>query len=210
MRKKKEQFDRLAEEAAACRICPRMAQEKAVLGPANGACDAPILFVAEAPGRFGAARTGIPFHGDRSGDNFEELLAHIGLTRKDVFITNAVLCNPLHNGKNSPPSKTEISNCSFFLQSLLNLVKPRLVVTLGAVGLEAINQLNGCRYQLREMVARPIKTSRFILLPLYHPSPRVVHTIRNMPQQKRDFKKILRYLPVSSSSQYPDTPPSTP
>lgn len=204
MRKKKERFDRLVEEAATCRFCPRMAEEKAVLGHANGDINAPILFVAEAPGRLGAARTGIPFHGDRSGDNFEELLAHIGLTRKDVFITNAVLCNPLNNGNNRPPTKAEISNCSYFLQSLLNLLTPRLVVTLGAVGLEAVNRWNGSRFRLREQVARPIKTPRFILLPLYHPSPRVVHTVRTMPQQKRDFKKILQYLTVTSDRRHPN------
>ncbi len=48
--------------------------------------------------------------GDRSGDNFETLLARTGLTRDDVFITNAALCNPLHNGNNSRPTAKELRN----------------------------------------------------------------------------------------------------
>lgn len=187
-------FEALSKEAAQCRLCPRMAEERAVLGPANGPLNVKILFVAEAPGRFGAGKTGIPFHGDRSGDNFEELLAHIGLTRKDVFITNAVLCNPLKDGNNSRPTTQEIKNCSGYLRSTLKQVRPRIVVTLGTVGLEAINLQTGSKYSLKEVVARPQELKDFILLPLYHPSPRVANWKRPMSQQKRDFKKILTFL----------------
>ena len=92
------EFERLSQQAAQCTTCPNMINQSAVLGPGNGSIDSDILFVAEAPGRFGGARTGIPFSGDKSGDNFEALIAHIGLTRQDIFVTNAVLCNPLANG----------------------------------------------------------------------------------------------------------------
>ena len=65
-----------------------MADLPAVLSSKNGSIYTDLIFVAEAPGRFGAGRTGIPFHGDRSGNNFELLLNHAGLNRKDIFITN--------------------------------------------------------------------------------------------------------------------------
>ena len=107
-------FERLTRQAAGCTTCPNMIDQSAVLGPANGSINSKILFVAEAPGRFGAGRTGIPFSGDKSGDNFEALIAHIGLTRRDIFITNAVLCNPLENGNNRRPTAQEINNCSSF------------------------------------------------------------------------------------------------
>ena len=139
------EFERLTQQAAECTTCPNMVNQSAVLGSANGSIDSDILFVAEAPGRFGAGRTGIPFSGDKSGENFEELIAHIGLTRQDIFVTNAVLCNPLANGNNRRPTTKEIGNCSSYLKSVLDLMQPRVVVTLGGVGLDAINRILGTR-----------------------------------------------------------------
>ena len=185
-------FKQLEKQAADCRLCPAMADQPAILSKANGNLDANIVFVAEAPGRFGAGRTGIPFHGDKSGDNFETLLAHIGLTRKDVFITNAALCNPLENGNNRRPKTSEIKNCQPFLKKTLDLICPEVVVTLGSTGLQAINLILGTRYQLKDRVAQPLTTPGFILFPLYHPSPRVTNWMRPLAQQKKDFKKIPR------------------
>jgi len=187
-------FKKLFQQAAACTICPCMAQQSAVLGPKNGNPNADILFVAEAPGRFGGARTGVPFSGDKSGDNFEILLAHIGLTRDDVFITNTVLCNPLENGNNRRPTLREIDHCRPFLQTTIELVKPRLVVTLGGVGLEAIGRLYGMRFKLQDAAAKPQRVNGFTLFPLYHPSPRVANWKRPLARQKKDFERILRIL----------------
>ena len=91
-------FKDLENLAANCSLCPAMANQPAIFSKANGNLNANIVFVAEAPGRFGAGRTGIPFHGDKSGENFEKLLKHIGFTLKDDFIKNAdkkeiKLCN---------------------------------------------------------------------------------------------------------------------
>jgi uracil-DNA glycosylase family 4 len=185
-------FNLLSQQAAECTTCPNMAGQSAVLGSANGSIDSDILFIAEAPGRFGAGRTGIPFSGDKSGDNFEALIAHIGLTRQDIFVTNAVLCNPLQDGNNRRPTTKEIGNCSHYLESVLKLMKPKVVVTLGGVGLDAINRILDTRYKLAEVIGKPQKTKRFTLLPLYHPSPRVTNWKRPLSVQKRDFKKILK------------------
>jgi len=183
-------FKRLERQASSCRLCPALADQPAILSLANGNLNAKIVFVAEAPGRFGAGRTGIPFHGDKSGNNFETLLAHIGLIRADVFITNAVLCNPLANGNNRRPKTSEIKNCSPFLKATLDLIRPKVVVTLGSVGLQAVNLLLGTRYQLKDKVAQRLSAPNFILFPLYHPSPRVTNWLRPLAQQKKDFKKI--------------------
>jgi len=185
-------FNLLSQQAAECTTCPNMTGQSAVLGPANGSINSDILFVAEAPGRFGAGRTGIPFSGDKSGDNFEALIAHIGLTRQDIFVTNSVLCNPLQDGNNRRPTTKEISNCSHYLESVLELMHPKVVVTLGGVGLDAINRILDTRYKLAEVIGKPKKTKRFTLLPLYHPSPRVTNWKRPLSVQKRDFKKILK------------------
>ncbi len=171
-----------------------MADQPAVLSPGNGPITSEVVFIAEAPGRFGAGRTGIPFSGDRSGDNFEILLEHAGLTRQDVFITNAALCNPLENGNNSRPTGKEIRNCSYYLQAVLDIIQPKIVVTLGGVGLQAINLLVKTKFQLKTDAAKWQKTESFKLLPLYHPSPRVTNWQRPIPQQKRDFRKITQAL----------------
>ncbi|MBT5028010.1 MAG: uracil-DNA glycosylase [Nitrospina sp.] len=190
----RKKFKLLEKQAAKCRLCPALADQPAILSSANGNLNAKLVFVAEAPGRFGAGRTGIPFHGDKSGDNFETLLEHIGLTRAEVFITNAALCNPLENGNNRRPKASEIKNCSPFLKETLSLINPQVVVTLGSVGLQALNLILKTRYQLKENVAQPLTTPDFILFPLYHPSPRVTNWMRPLAQQKKDFKKILRCI----------------
>ena len=192
MQTSRREFECLSRQAAECTTCPNMTDQSAVLGPANGSIDSDILFVAEAPGRFGAGRTGIPFSGDKSGDNFEALIAHIGMTRQDIFVTNAVLCNPLENGNNRRPTTKEISNCSSYLKSVLELMQPRIVVTLGGVGLDAINRILGTRYKLAEVIGKPQFTENFMLLPLYHPSPRVTNWKRPLSARKHDFRKILK------------------
>ena len=187
-------FNRLAKQAAKCRVCPNLADQSAVLSKDNGSLNAEVVFVAEAPGRFGAGCTGIPFSGDQSGKNFEILLDHAGWTRDQVFITNAALCNPLQNGNNRRPTAREIRNCSHYLESTLKIIRPKIVVTLGGVGLTAINILLGTKHLLAKTVARPIATTEFTLIPLYHPSPRVTHWRRTLPRQKRDFRKVVALL----------------
>src|SRR3712207_6403845 len=106
---------RLAQIVSGCRLCPRMEGRARVLGRKNGGLFARVLFVGEAPGRLGADRTGMPLSGDRSGNTFERLLRAARLTREEVFITNAVLCNPRdEKGRNARPMKSELNNCSNF------------------------------------------------------------------------------------------------
>ena len=175
-----------------------MSDLPAILSLKNGSIYTDLIFVAEAPGRFGSGRTGVPFHGDRSGDNFEHLLNYVGFKRKDIFITNAVLCNPLKNGNNRRPTTKEIDNCIPFLENLISIIAPKIISTVGGVGLQAINRIFETRYKLSDTVAKPLPIGKFILLPLYHPSPRVIHTKRSLEQQKKDFKKLFYNLPLSS------------
>jgi uracil-DNA glycosylase family 4 len=70
-----------------------------VLAGSNGPLKARVMFIGEAPGRLGAARTGVPFTSDQSGLRFQRLLAAAGLRREEVFLTNALLCNPLRNSR---------------------------------------------------------------------------------------------------------------
>ncbi len=188
-------FTLLAEEAGACEICERMRERKAVLSERNGAIAPRVLFIAEAPGRNGADRTRIPFHGDASGDNFEKLLASIGLTRGEIFITNSVLCSPRKpSGANDKPTRAEIRNCSGFLHRQLELLDPPVIATLGAVALDALKLIAPHDYQLRDHAARIVEWNGRRLVPLYHPSPQVIITARPLARQLEDFQTLARAL----------------
>ena len=63
-------FAALVDEAATCRACPRMDGRRRLLSTANGPFDVRVLFVAEAPGRLGGERTGVPLQSDQTGRNF--------------------------------------------------------------------------------------------------------------------------------------------
>jgi len=192
-------FDRLADEAAACVICERMRERKAVLSLLNGSLTPRVMFIAEAPGRNGADRTRIPFHGDTSGRNFESLLASIKLTRDEVFITNAVLCSPRRpSGANDRPTRPEIRNCSAFLRRQIELINPPVVATLGAVALDALKFIEAHDYQLRDAAAKILRWNGRLLVPLYHPSPQVIITVRTLEEQKRDFRSILRAIKAAN------------
>src|SRR5687767_4808993 len=103
-------FDKLCSKVAACVLCPRMVHSQRVLNHSSGSLGAQIMFIGEAPGRLGADNSGIPFHGDKAGHNFEELLEFAKLDRSNIFVTNAVLCNPRdEDGNNSTPTKIEVN-----------------------------------------------------------------------------------------------------
>lgn len=198
-------FNQLVSEAEACVVCERMRERKAVLSHLNGALTPQVMFIAEAPGRNGADRTRIPFHGDTSGQNFESLLASIKLTRDEIFITNTVLCSPRKpSGANDKPSRVEIRNCSGFLRRQIELINPPVVATLGAVALDALKLIEPHEHQLREVAAKILRWNGRLLVPLYHPSPQVVITVRTLEQQKRDFRSLLKAIRQSTAEQrYP-------
>ena len=188
-------FGLLVEKAAACAICERMRERQAVLSRRNGTLQPKVLFIAEAPGRNGGDRTRIPFHGDISGDNFEKLLASIQLTREEIFITNSVLCSPRKpSGANDRPTRAEIKNCSGFLRRLLDLLDPPVIATLGAVALDALRLIEPHDYTLREHAAKLVCWHDRLLVPLYHPSPQVLITVRPLAQQMRDYRVLRRAL----------------
>jgi uracil-DNA glycosylase len=74
------QFADLVVRVQRCELCHRMQGRRKILGSSNGNLDAPLIFVAEAPGRLGADRFGIPLYGDQTGRNFEMLISCVGLS----------------------------------------------------------------------------------------------------------------------------------
>ena len=194
-RRKDGEFARLVAEAAACARCPAMCERAAVLSERNGNVDTPVMFIGEAPGRKGADRTRVPFSGDQSGKNFEHFLASAGLARTEIFITSAALCNPrLGTGANRRPTSAELRNCSDFLQRTIELIDPRVIVTLGGVALEALKSIASHQFTLRDDAAKLREWNGRALIPLYHPSPQVLITSRNEKAQLRDYKVVRRAI----------------
>jgi uracil-DNA glycosylase family 4 len=150
--------------------------------------------VAEAPGRLGADRTGVPLYGDRTGDNFETLLGNVGWRREQIFITNAVLCNPRReDGNNGTPTSVEIANCSAYLEMVLTLVSPEVIVTLGTTALDALELISPHGIDLQKGVARLVPWRGIRLFPLYHPAPRAtIH--RSLAKQRSDFMLLAKVV----------------
>lgn len=180
-------FQNLVGRAHACRLCPEMADCNRVLSDANGPANAGIMFIGEAPGRLGAERTAVPFHGDVAGDNFERLLALSGLSRAEVFVTNSILCNPTDkNGNNAPPSKNSIRNCSALLQDQIAVINPDLIVTLGAASLNALSLVESHHLTVSQHVRTIQNWNGRRLIPLYHPGARaMIH--RSFAAQTADY-----------------------
>ncbi len=184
-------FQKLCKQAELCTICPDLADKKAVLSELNGNINPKVLFIAEAPGRQGADRTRRPFYGDKSGENFQKMLDSISLNREDIFITNAVMCSPRTvTDANRSPKKSEIKNCSNFLQKQLQMIEPKIVATLGSVALEALKVIEYHQISLKKDIGNCFDWNRRILVPLYHPSPQVIASHRRLPEQLEDFKTL--------------------
>lgn len=100
----------------------------------NGGINAKVLFLVERPGRVGTGKSGrVSFENrDPTAYFFKELFLSTGISRKEIFITNAVLCHPLiEEYRDALPSAREIKNCIYFLKKQIEYVNPVLIVTLG-------------------------------------------------------------------------------
>jgi DNA polymerase len=134
----------LAAECGACRRCG-LATERQQVVVGRGNPTARLLLVGEAPGAEEEA-CGQPFVG-RSGRLLEAMLAAAGLcSKRDLYIANVIKCRPPGNRK---PSRAEIEACRPWLERQIALVRPQLVLLVGATALEALLGIKGGITQLR-------------------------------------------------------------
>lgn len=120
------------EKISSCRLC-RLCETRTKAVPGSGNIENPaIVFVGEGPGK-NEDLQGKPFVG-RGGKLLDELLQSAGLERNQVYITNIVKCRP---PKNRKPKPDEIGICtSNYLENQLDILKPKIITTLGATALE--------------------------------------------------------------------------
>jgi DNA polymerase len=139
-------LEAVATEIAGCRAC-FLCQGRRNVVPGEGNPAAELVLVGEGPGQT-EDETGRPFVG-RAGELLTEILAAIGYTRDQVFICNVVKCRPPQNRK---PLPEEIASCSRYLEAQLSLIKPKVILALGATAAEALLQTKRSLADLRGKV----------------------------------------------------------
>ena len=173
----------LYEEIALCQQC-EIARNRIHVVPGEGAEDADILFIGEAPGWY-EDQQGRPFVGP-AGKFLEELLASINLNRQQVYIANVIKCRPPDN---RDPLPTEIQNCRKWLNRQIELIRPKIIVTLGRYSMamffpgKTISKIHGTA-QNRDGI---------IYYAMYHPAA-ALHQQSLRQAIQEDMRKIPSFL----------------
>jgi uracil-DNA glycosylase family 4 len=148
------------EQVRVCTDCKlHLSRKNAV--PGEGPSGAALMFIGEGPG-FHENEQGRPFVG-AAGHFLEELLASIGLTREQVYITNIVKCRPPGN---RDPQMPEITACSNYLERQIEAINPRVIVTLGRFSMARF--MPEARISTVHGRARTINGR--VVVPMYHPA----------------------------------------
>lgn len=155
----------LYREVESCRRCPLAeTRTRAVFGAGNA--DADLVMVGEAPGA-DEDRQGLPFVG-RAGKLLDQLLGDAGITREEIFIANVLKSRPPGN---RDPQPEEIEACRPYLERQLQLIRPRVVATMGNFSTKL---LSGSPEGITKVRGRPrplrIAGLDVVLLPIYHPA----------------------------------------
>lgn len=173
-----------AEETATCERCA-LASGRTQVVFGSGDPDADLMFVGEAPG-FHEDQQGVPFVG-QAGKLLERLLGEIGLQRSDVWITNVLKCRPPGN---RDPLPAEIESCEPHLFRQIELIRPKLVATLGNFATKllsgsplGITRVHGVE---QEVVLGGLRVT---LYPIYHPAA-ALYTPAMLKVLEEDFKRI--------------------
>jgi uracil-DNA glycosylase family 4 len=176
-------LEELNEQIRHCRLCP-LWQGATLAVPGEGPLNAKIMFVGEAPG-FHEDQQGRPFVG-AAGNFLESLLKSINLTRKDVFITNVVKHRPPNN---RDPQPEELAACRPYLERQIELIKPKIIVTLGRYSME----LAFSGVTISRIHGQPKKVGDIVYFPMFHPAA-ALHQARYRSMIEADMQKIPQIL----------------
>lgn len=177
----------IAKLVAECKKCP-LYKTATNHVPGSGNPEAKIVLIGEAPGYF-EDQQGLPFVGN-SGKLLDKLLASINLKRSDVFVCNILKHRP---PSNRDPLPAEIKSCIPFLKAQLQILQPKIIITLGRFSLnyffpaDSISRVHG---QIKELTWAGINLT---IIPVYHPSA----GLRNgdmLTDIQNDFKHLGQFL----------------
>ncbi len=158
--------------------------------PGEGGINAKVIFIGEAPGKK-EDETGRPFVG-RGGKLLRELIKEINLDEKDVFITSILKCRPPENRN---PKKEEIIACEFYLWKQIEIIKPKLICTLGNFSTKLILEKYGFEFQgITKSHGKIFNVDKNKIMPLFHPAYILRGKPSRLPLMKKDFKRIKKLI----------------
>jgi uracil-DNA glycosylase family 4 len=158
---KQQKLEQIKADILAQNICPDLAKSAKNLVMGDGNADANIVFIGEAPGK-NEDEQGLPFVG-AAGKFLNEMLATIGLDRSDIYITNIVKYRPPNNRDPLPDEKAAFLP---FLRAQLDIIQPKLIVTLGRHSMDSL--LPGL--QISKAHGQPKRYNGLVYMPLFHPA----------------------------------------
>ena len=132
-------FAALRERALACVKCPHLASSRKNVVFGVGSIDAQLMFVGEAPGA-DEDESGEPFVG-AAGQLLTKIISATGLSRADVYIANILKCRPDTPGEsagNRKPTPVEMTTCIPYLHEQIDLIRPQVIIALGATAVEGL------------------------------------------------------------------------
>ena len=177
-------LSKLHDSLRECQAC-RLASGRTQVVFGTGSPNAPIMFVGEAPG-FHEDRQGVPFVG-AAGKLLTELLESVGLSRLEIYIANVIKCRPPQNRN---PQADEVETCKPFLLKQIELIKPKLVCSLGNF---ATQTLLGRKIGITRVRGQVFQLENFILFPLLHPAA-ALHQGNLKASLLEDFQKLKKIL----------------
>jgi len=183
-------FAALRERALACVKCPHLASSRKNVVFGVGSIDAQLMFIGEAPGA-DEDEQGEPFVG-KAGQLLTKIIQATGLQRADVYIGNILKCRPDTPGQSSgnrKPTTDEMATCIPYLHEQIDLIRPKVIVALGATAVEGLLGKTIGITKLRGTW----KTYRGIpLMPTYHPA----YLLRNqaMSEKRKVWEDMLQVM----------------
>ena len=177
------ELQELATKVNICTDCA-LSEGRTLAVPGEGPERADLMFIGEAPGYY-EDQQGRPFVGP-AGRFLEQLLNSIGMSREQVFIANMIKCRP---PSNRDPLPNEVATCAKYLDRQLQLVEPKVVVTLGRHSMAKF--LPGTT--IGKAHGKAVRKESFILYPIYHPAAALhQHALRSIIED--EFKAIPSLL----------------
>ena len=168
---KQTRLDQIQADIIKDNICPDLAKDATQLVFGDGNPTAEIVFIGEAPGKNEDIQ-GKPFVG-AAGKFLNEMLSQIGLNREDVYITNIVKYRPPNNRDPLPDEKKAFLP---FLQAQLEVIQPKIVVTLGRHSMNCflpdlqISKVHGEAKRIRIKMKQTDEVLPIVIVPLFHPA----------------------------------------
>ncbi|MEX1253362.1 MAG: uracil-DNA glycosylase [Dehalococcoidia bacterium] len=169
----------LAGEIAVCPKCD-LAKTRTNAVPGEGSPSADIVFIGEGPG-FYEDQQARPFIGP-AGKFLDELLGSIGLRRQDVYICNVIKCRPPNN---RDPLPGEIAECRPWLDRQLEIIRPKVIVTLGRFSMSRYFQ----GQSISRIHGQPKRVDGVLVVPMYHPAA-ALHQGSLRRTIEQDFRKL--------------------